>query len=188
MSKQEPMNRAPAVFLDRDGTIIEDRGYLKHPDQVTFLPGAIQALLQLQTHFKLFMVTNQQGIAEGILSRDDVDTVNNYIIAQLQQAGIEIIATYVCPHRREDNCDCIKPKPFFLKKAATDYNINLNKSFVIGDHPHDVEFAYNVGACGIYVLTGHGERHKDKLQNDTIVVAGIKEATKIIINYSGNDL
>ena len=187
MSKQEPMARHPAVFLDRDGTIIEDRGYLNHPDQVTFLPGAIQALLELQPHFKLFIVTNQRCIADGIVTEDEVKLVNDYVVAQLKQAGVDIVATYVCPHRREDNCDCIKPKPLFLEKAASDYNINLLRSFAIGDHPHDVEFAYNVGACGIYVLTGHGERHKDKLQNDTIVVAGIKEATKIIIDSSGID-
>jgi tRNA threonylcarbamoyl adenosine modification protein (Sua5/YciO/YrdC/YwlC family) len=128
------------------------------------------------------MVTNQQGIAEGILSRDDVDTVNNYIIAQLQQAGIEIIATYVCPHRREDNCDCIKPKPLFLEKAARDYNINLMRSFAIGDHPHDVEFAWNAGLFGIYVMTGHGRRHLAKLHRDAIIAIDLKDAVPLILN------
>ncbi|MCF6174760.1 MAG: threonylcarbamoyl-AMP synthase [Victivallaceae bacterium] len=175
-------NLAPAIFLDRDGTLIEDRGYLKNSDEVIFYPDTVQALIELQKKFKLFIVTNQQGIAEGILMRTEVDRVNDYVVEYLRQAGVEIVDTYVCPHRRPDNCACIKPKPLFLQQAAAEYNIDLYNSFAIGDHPHDVEFAWNGGLCGIYVMTGHGRRHLDKLHRDALIATDVADAAWLIIN------
>ncbi len=172
-----------AIFLDRDGTLIEDVGYLQNISDIEFFDDTIPVLQELQKHFQLFIVTNQPGISEGVLTKNDVNNINNYIIEQLKRGGVNILDTFVCSHhRRNDNCNCIKPEPYFLKKAEKDYNIDLKKSFVLGDHPHDVEFAWNVGACGIYLLTGHGEQHKKECHKDTIIVENITEAKDFILN------
>jgi D-glycero-D-manno-heptose 1,7-bisphosphate phosphatase len=176
--------RRPAVFIDRDGTIIEDHGHLSRKDQVVFYPDSIPALLRLQQQFDLFIVTNQSGVAKGEISIDDVDRVNGYVVAHLSDAGIRIVETYVCPHDRADECICIKPKPFFLKKAEQDHGIDLTRSFVIGDHPHDVDFGTAVGAGAIYLLSGHGEKHRSELIGDEIVVEGIAGAADLILRQS----
>ena len=170
-----------AVFLDRDGTILEDRGHLRDPSQVVFFVDTFDALRCLQDHFLLFIVTNQPGIAEGVLSQSDVNQVNAYVVSRLADAGVRITDVYVCPHRRSDACSCIKPQPYFLKKAAETYKVDLRSSFVIGDHPHDVLLARNAGARGVYVLTGHGAKHREELPEDTVVVPGIKEAANHIL-------
>jgi len=171
----------PAVFLDRDGTIIEDHGYLSDPAQVEFFDDTVPALLRLQEKFALFIVTNQSGVSLGVTSREEVDRVNTYVAAQLAGAGVRIVETYVCPHARADGCDCIKPKPFFLLKAQRDYGVDLKASYAVGDHPHDVEFAVNNGARGIYVLTGHGANHQEELPAGTVVATGIGEAADIML-------
>ena len=177
-------NKNAAVFLDRDGTIIEDRGHLRAPSEVVFFPDTFEALLQLQKHFLLFIVTNQPGIAEGTIRRTEADQVNSAVVTALAERGIEVAEVYVCCHRRSDNCRCIKPKPYFLKRAASHYGLDLGKSFTVGDHPHDVQLAKNVGARGIYVLTGHGLKHAAELPEDIESVQGIMEASeKITSSY-----
>ena len=176
-------NKKVAIFLDRDGTIIEDRGHLHSPSEVIFYSGVVQALLQLQKYFLLYIITNQSGVAKGVISRNDVDRVNEYVSTILAEEGVTITDVYVCPHGRDDRCKCIKPEPYFPKKAAKDFRIDLQRSFVIGDHPCDVQVAKNVGARGIYVLTGHGSKHVDELPEDTEMASGITEAAEKIISY-----
>lgn len=176
-------NRKAAVFLDRDGTIIEDRGHLRKPSEVAFLPESLEALRGLQKRFLLFIVTNQPGVATGVITRSDVNCVNTHVITKLAEAGIEIRDLYVCPHRRSDKCRCIKPKPYFLRKAAMTYGLDLGRSFTIGDHPHDIQLACNVGAKGIYVLTGHGWKHFDELPEDAETASGMAEAAEIIMSH-----
>lgn len=177
----------PAVFLDRDGTLIEDRGHLGRPSEVVFFPDTIPALLQLGRHFALFIVTNQSGIAGGILTPAAVAAVNAHVETQLAAAGIPILATYVCPHARADGCRCIKPEPHFLLEAQRTHGIDLARSFTVGDHPHDVEFARRAGANGIYVLTGHGRKHRAELPADTVVVDGIAQAAAHILAKARHD-
>jgi len=176
-------NENVAIFLDRDGTIIEDRGHLRDPSEVIFFPEAFEALRRLQEHFLLFIVTNQTGIAEGSIGHGDADLVNRAVIAALSAGGIEVTDVYVCPHRRSDNCQCIKPKPYFLKRAAGLYGLDLKRSFTVGDHPHDIELAKNVGARGIYVLTGHGRKHLDELPEDAEIASGMMEAADTIMSH-----
>ena len=176
-------NKKTAIFLDRDGTIIEDRGHLRDPSEVIFFPETFEALKQLQNHFQLFIVTNQPGVAKGLITRGDVNFVNNHVITTLAEAGVKICDLYVCPHDRSEKCPCIKPKPYFLRKTAKLYGINLNASFTVGDHPHDIELAHNVGAKGIYVLTGHGWKHRYELPEGTEIVPGITEAADVIISH-----
>ena len=178
----------PAIFLDRDGTIIEDRGYLHDPSDVVFFPETFEALRMLRDHFALFVVTNQGGIAEGAITRDEVSRVNCHLLAVLSANDIEVVDVYVCPHQRTDKCCCIKPSPYFLERAADRYGIDLRASYRVGDHPHDVELAKSVGACGIYVLTGHGRKHLGELMQgeDVEIATGIKEAAdKIVARHLG---
>ncbi|HNS21477.1 MAG TPA: HAD family hydrolase [Sedimentisphaerales bacterium] len=167
---------SPAVFLDRDGTIVEDRGVLAEPSDVVFYPDTVDALKRLQDRFLLFVVTNQPWVARGIITLDQVNRVNAWVVSHLARHGIAITAVYVCPHDREEECSCIKPQPYFLHKAAKDHGVDLKRSFTVGDHPHDVEFARSVGAQGIYVRTGHGEKHLAEMSPDEIITSGIAEA------------
>ncbi|OHB57570.1 MAG: hypothetical protein A2Y12_14365 [Planctomycetes bacterium GWF2_42_9] len=173
------MNKA--IFLDRDGTIIEERGYIKNADEVIFIDNVFKALQMLQKHYKLFIVTNQSGIGKNIITAQDVDNINRYILTAMREQNIIITDIYVCPHKRDAQCECIKPKPFFLHKAAAAYNIDLKKSFSIGDHPHDVELAQNVGGKGIYLLTGHGTKHLGEIQSKAIVFSDIDSAADWIV-------
>ena len=170
----------PAVFLDRDGTIIEDRGHLRSPSEVVFFPGTIPALRRLQKGFKFFIVTHQPGIADGTIQAAQVARVNDHVVTSLARAGIRIERVYCCPHRRSDDCECIKPKTYYLHMAAREFGIDLGRSFVIGDHPHDVEMARNAGATGIYVLTGHGTKHRSELPPGALVAADIGQAVQRI--------
>jgi len=169
------------VFLDRDGTIIEERGDLSEPSQVMFFRDTVPSLRRLCPRFALFIVTNQSGVAKGTITLQDVARVNAHIDSYLREHGIPLNAVYVCPHDRSSGCQCIKPNPYFLRKAEQDFGIDLGGSFVIGDHPHDVEFALKAGANGIYVLSGHGTKHRHEIPKDTVVANGIREATEIIL-------
>jgi len=161
--------------------VIEDRGHLAEPSEVVFYPDTIDALRRLQERFLLFLVTNQSGVARGLITVEDVERVNARVLSELAAHGITITAVYVCPHQRSDGCACIKPKPHFLRRAAAEYGVELARSFTVGDHPHDVEFARSVGARGVYVRTGHGEKHLGELPADAVVVAGIGEAADWIL-------
>lgn len=172
---------SPAVFLDRDGTLIEDRGALREPRDVAFFPETAEALRRLQAHFRLFIVTHQSGIGEGLISAAEADRVNAFTVERLRQEGVHIERVYCCPHRRDEMCACIKPNPLFLEQAARDHGLDLSGSFVVGDHPHDVLLAENAGATGLYVLTGHGRRHRTELPPDKTVVPGIREAAEWIL-------
>ena len=171
----------PGVFLDRDGTLIEDRGHLSEASEVVFYSDAVEALKRLQSRFLLFLVTNQSGVARGLITMESVNRVNARVISYLAEHDVAITDLYVCPHQRSDGCSCIKPNPHFLHRAAAEHGVDLRRSFTIGDHPHDVELAQAVGARGVYVRTGHGEKHLSELSADEIVVAGIGEAADRIL-------
>lgn len=152
-----------AVFLDRDGTINEDVGYFCSMDKFRFIPKAVDALKLLKNDFELFIVTNQSGVARKIFSEGDLILFNKQVENLLHENGITINKTYYCPHLSQNGCFCHKPSSYFLKEAAKSYDIDLKQSVVIGDHPHDIEMAISAGAKSIYVLTGHGEKHRNEL-------------------------
>lgn len=170
----------PAIFWDRDGTLIEDRGHLADVGEVIFFPGTIDALRRLRDDFLFFIVTNQSGVAKGIIRLEDAERINAHVASVLAEAGVTISAVYVCPHCREDGCGCIKPNPYFLHKAAEEFHISLRDSYVVGDHPHDVELAENAGAQGVYVCTGHGMQHLDEVGEGRVVVTDIGAAAEWI--------
>jgi len=175
------MTKRSAIFLDRDGTIIEDHGYIKDPLDIVFYPASFKALSILQKHFLLFIITNQSGISKGFTTAGEVAEVNNYLVGILKARNIDIYDIFCCPHRSEDNCDCKKPNPYFIKKAAELYNLNLADSFIIGDHPSDVKCGLNAGVKPIYLLTGHGRNHKDELENDIKICESILDAANYVI-------
>ncbi len=178
-------NKKTAVFLDRDGTIIEDRGHLRSASDVVFFDDTFDALRKLQKYFLLFIVTNQSGVAQGAITRADVNRVNAHVVSTLNRQGVRIRDLYVCPHDRSDGCRCIKPKPWFLQRAAAMHGLDLGGSFTIGDHPHDIKFAHNVGAAGIYVLTGHGQKHLGELPENVETASGLYDAAEIILRNRG---
>jgi D-glycero-D-manno-heptose 1,7-bisphosphate phosphatase len=176
--------KTAAIFLDRDGTIIEDRGHISTSDDAVFFPFTFDALRLLQQHYLLFIVTNQSGVSLGKISFEEATRINNQVIAKLKSEGIIILELYCCSHKRDDNCECIKPKPYFLRLAEKKYGINLISSFTIGDHPHDVAFGRNVGAKGLYVLTGHGEKHRNDCPESTQSFGNLMDAAQWIVRES----
>lgn len=175
------MARHPAVFLDRDGTIIEDLGYIKDPLDIVIYPVSFKALSILQKHFLLFIISNQSGISKGYTTAGEVAEVNNYLVGILKARSIVIYDIFFCPHRSEDNCDCKKPNPYFIKKAAELYNLNLADSFIIGDHPSDVKCGLNAGVKPIYLLSGHGRNHKNEIANDIKICENILDAANYVV-------
>ncbi|NLG35090.1 MAG: threonylcarbamoyl-AMP synthase [Lentisphaerae bacterium] len=172
----------PAVFLDRDGTLIEDRGDVRSPADVAWYPDTVPALRALGIGHDLFIVTQQSGVAQGRLTAAEVRAVNDHVVERLAEAGVRIRAVYCCMHGPEDGCACRKPDPGPLRRAARDFGVDLSRSFVVGDHPHDVELARRAGAKGLYLRTGHGEKHRDELPLDvTAILPGIREAAEWIL-------
>jgi L-threonylcarbamoyladenylate synthase len=176
LRKEELMNKQPAIFLDRDGTLIEDVGTLDDTENVRFFPDTISALKRLQADYRLFVITNQSGIAKGLVSERQVRKMNSFVDSMLKLKGIDIEKWYVCPHERSENCDCIKPKSKYILEAASEFNLNLERSFVIGDHPHDALTANELGVYGLYVLTGHGAKHLVELPADKPVFHSLTDA------------
>lgn len=154
----------PAVFLDRDGTINEDFGYLSKPEQLTLLPGAAAALRKLQQGgFVPVVVTNQSGVARGMLSWEDLQKINERLSQMLAQEGVELALDhfYSCPHHpdfsptdAERHCHCRKPDTGLFEKAAADLNLNLAASVAIGDRLRDVEGPSRLGCQAYLVATG----------------------------------
>jgi len=146
-----------AVFLDRDGTITEEASYVGDVDKVMPIPGAADALKQLQdAGYKLFVITNQSGVGRGYFTREAVEAIHAHLDESFANAGVRFDRYYVCPHHPEDNCDCRKPKPKFLLDAAREYGLDLSRCFMIGDRPSDIQAGANAGTKTILVLTGAG--------------------------------
>ena len=171
-----------AVFLDRDGTLIKDNGFLGDPGKVEFYSCTVEALKLLQQKFDLFIVTNQCGIANGIISQEQVEKVNKFVIDTLAGNGIDIKECYVCPHAIGGGCKCRKPQAFFAEQAAEKYGLDLSGSYVIGDHLSDMRFAKAFGGHGAYVLTGHGTHDRHLATDDIVISKNILYAAIKIMN------
>lgn len=147
-----------AIFLDRDGTINAGIPYHERVDsieKVELLPNVLDGLTLLAAQdYKFFFITNQAGLAEGLISRDDFDVINNEVIRQIAPSTITVTKTYVCPHGEGSECDCRKPKPKMLEDAAAEYGIDLSASWMIGDRLTDIQTGINAGTRTILVQTG----------------------------------
>jgi len=147
-----------AVFLDRDGTVnygVPRYERVSSVDKVELLPNTLEALSQLATlDYGVFFVTNQAGLAEGLITQEQFDEINNRVLELVKPSGIKILETFVCPHGEGDACDCRKPSLKLLQDAAEKYGIDLAESWLIGDRPSDVMTGVNAGAMAILVKTG----------------------------------
>jgi D-glycero-D-manno-heptose 1,7-bisphosphate phosphatase len=149
--------RAPPVFLDRDGTLIVELGYLSDPNQVRMEEGVVEGLTVLRARgHPLVVLSNQSGIGRGMFTAEDAQRVNARLAALLRDRDVEIMAWYLCPHTPETSCDCRKPLPGMAVAAARDWQLELPGSYVIGDKRADLELADAIGGTGILVTTGHG--------------------------------
>ncbi|MBA7600067.1 Histidine biosynthesis bifunctional protein HisB [subsurface metagenome] len=153
------MGKIKAIILDRDGTLIEDKDYAYKIEDFELLPGVIEGLKILQKNFLLFIVTNQSGIGKGYYTDREFHKFNDYLIGILKENQIRIERTFYCPHVKEDNCECKKPKIKYIKEIVDGWNVDINKSWVIGDHPSDILFGINAGPKTVYLISGHGKKH-----------------------------
>jgi D-glycero-D-manno-heptose 1,7-bisphosphate phosphatase len=153
----EPNAPRPAVFLDRDGTICEEVGYLNHISRLRVFPFASAAIRRLNdAHVPVIVVSNQAGISRKIIPEDLVQETHRRITEELARHGAHIDGFYYCPHARQDQCSCRKPLPGLLEQAAREHHIAVEKSYVIGDRYVDVELGQRAGGHGVLVLTGYG--------------------------------
>jgi D-glycero-D-manno-heptose 1,7-bisphosphate phosphatase len=153
-----------AVFIDRDGTLTEEVGYVNHPKRLRLLPRSVEAIRRLnQAGVAAIVVTNQAGIARGYFSEDVLRRVNEALTAALAAGGAHLDGLYVCPHHPTEgvapwraDCDCRKPRPGLLRRAAADLDLDLAGAIMVSDKASDLEVAPRVGARSVLVLTGYG--------------------------------
>ncbi|HJR59809.1 MAG TPA: HAD family hydrolase [Vicinamibacterales bacterium] len=155
----------PAVFIDRDGTLIEEAGYLNHLDRLVFFPYTVDAVRQLnRAGLIVVVITNQAGIARGIVTEEFVAAAHRHISARLEAGGARVDAYYHCPHHPHGiveslrvACECRKPQPGLLLRAAGELGIDLGQSFTIGDRWHDLQAGRAAGTRTVLVRTGYGK-------------------------------
>jgi D-glycero-D-manno-heptose 1,7-bisphosphate phosphatase len=180
-----------AVFLDRDGTINEEKDYLHRIEDFEFIPGASEAIRRLKkAGFLVIVVTNQSGVARGYYTLDDVKILHRYMLRELEAAGASVDGIYVCPHHPVEGvgeylreCDCRKGRPGMLLRAAEEHGIDLSRSFMIGDKAADVEAGEAAGCLPLLVLTGYGRAESAKLSSDRVRrFADLTAAADFILN------
>jgi D-glycero-D-manno-heptose 1,7-bisphosphate phosphatase len=163
--------RWDALFLDRDGTLIVERGYLKDPRGVRLARGAARRLKAFTDEGTLlFVVTNQSGLARGVLTRDEVDAVNAEVVRRLAARGVPVAGVLVCPHypagvvpELSVRCRCRKPGTLLHARALAAHGLSARRSAVLGDKWDDVGAGVALGAAQAHVLTGHGRAHRAKV-------------------------
>ena len=177
------MNRA--VFLDRDGTLIEDKDYLHRPEEVVIYPGVGAALKRLQdSGFKLFIVTNQSGVGRGYFPIEHVHEVHEYLCRELARDGVHIEKIYIAPEAPDVPSRGRKPSPQFLFDARDEFGIDLAESYIIGDKLIDLECGWNAGVkTSVLVRTGYGaEVEKRGGFNKAAVADDLPAAAEWILN------
>jgi D-glycero-D-manno-heptose 1,7-bisphosphate phosphatase len=179
--------RSAAVFLDRDGTLIRDVGYLCRLDQVEILPGGAEALKLLRNNgLKIVVVTNQSGVGRGFLSEPELHEIHETLIGSFAARGAKIDAIYYCPHHPTEGldgyrvvCDCRKPNAGMLRRAAEQLHLDLGASYVVGDQATDMELAARVGAKGVWIHVGSQTR--PAWLRASYVAADLRQAARWVI-------
>ncbi len=188
----ERKNRA--LFLDRDGTIIVETNYLSSVRDLRLIRGTARALNRdRRAGFKIVIISNQAGVAKGYFTEREVMTVNKELLKRLKRGGVTVDGVYYCPHHPEGvnpaytrKCECRKPGIELLKRAARSLNLDLGKSYLIGDRSSDIEAGKNAGCHTVLVRTGYGNAELKKMQECREVLpdstaGNIGEAVEIIL-------
>ena len=192
--------KRPAVFIDRDGTISEEVGYINHPSRFRLFPYAAPAVHLLNENgWLVFVVTNQAGVARGYFTEEMIQTVHEQLTQDLESNGARLDAIYYCAHHPSvgeppyrSYCDCRKPKPGLIRRAAEEFEIDLNRSWMVGDRYSDIQLARNAGVKSAFVMSGYGRGEwehqrqtweqqpdlvaKNLLQAVDAIIAGANEA------------
>jgi D-glycero-D-manno-heptose 1,7-bisphosphate phosphatase len=191
---RDQLMKRPAVFIDRDGTISEEVGYINHPSRFSLFPYSAEAIKHLNhNNWLAIVITNQAGVARGYFSEDVIATVHERLNHSLDEKNAHLDAIYYCAHHpsvgeppyRHD-CDCRKPKPGLINRAAADFEIDLTKSWMVGDRYSDVDMAHNAGLRSAFVLSGYGrgeweyQRESWTLRPD-LVCENLLEAVRTIV-------
>ena len=183
-----------AVFMDRDGTISEEVGYVNHVSRYRVFPFAAEAVRALNEAGRLaVLVTNQAGVARGYFKEELIGEVHKVLVAELERGGARLDAVYYCPHHPtvgeppyRFDCDCRKPRPGLLLRAADELGLDLSRCWMVGDRYSDTELARNAGARSALVLTGYGRgelEHQSHAwpQRPDLVAENLLEAVKKIV-------
>ncbi len=190
--------RRPAVFLDRDGTMVREVQFLRRHDDLTWLPATIDAVRLLnRAGFVVCVTTNQSGVGRGLFRAEDVETLHARMQETLDAAGARVDAWFYCPHHPDAAvpdlrmvCECRKPRAGMIQRAAERFAIDVGRSFVIGDRLTDVGLAQSAGARGILVRTGYGEHtlqeNGGRAPGAALVAADLMEATAWVLRESGH--
>lgn len=174
-----------AVFLDRDGTLLEEKGYITVPDAVAVLPGAAEAVVSLRAAgWKVFVVSNQAAVAKGMISEDELARINERMLMMLGAEGALLDGIYCCPHHPDGSepeyaieCECRKPRPGLLERAAREHDLDLTQCVMIGDSLRDVQAGKEAGAgATVLVLTGHGGTTAKEAHGADFVARDLAEA------------
>lgn len=184
----------PAVFMDRDGTISEEVGYVNHLSRYRLLPRSLEAIRLInEAGLMAIVTTNQSGVARGYFSQDLVEAVHARLLSLAAGAGARLDAIYYCPHHPAEGsppwraaCDCRKPKPGMILRAAREHGIDLERSYVVGDSVVDIEAGAAAGVRGVLVLTGYGrglvEHQKERFRTPPAHTADdLLEAVRFIL-------
>jgi len=180
--------RRPVVFLDRDGTVNEEVGYLNHLSRLRLLPGAAEGIRRLkEAGFAVVIVTNQSGPARGYFPETLVHEVNRELLRRLAARGARVDGVYVCLHPPEAGCTCRKPETGLARQAAEELNLDLSRAYVVGDRWVDLALARRLGACGVLVLTGYGRGELEyvlpgKGIEPDLVARDLREAAELILS------
>lgn len=185
-----------AIFLDKDGTINEDKGYIDHPSKVDLLPNSAKAVSLLnEAGMKVLIVSNQSGVARGYLGEDMLQAIDKTIQKKLLANHAYYDGIYYCPHHPEagnypykKDCECRKPNPGMLLKAADEYGLDLKDCYMIGDKDTDLEAGRRAGCKTILVLTGYGEETKKNLNGyrPDFIAQDLLEAVNWILTLEPN--
>ncbi len=153
------MNFPSCIVLDRDGTLIRERHYLSHPDQVELLPGVVQGLSRIRAlGLRLVIATNQSGIGRGYFSTEELEAVHDRLHSLLAKGGVELDGIYFCPHTPDMGCACRKPGTQLIEQAGRDLGFDPKQTIVVGDKSCDIQAGKNVGGVTALVRSGYGAR------------------------------
>ena len=168
------------IFLDRDGVINKEVGYLHKIEDFKFIDGVFDACLYFQSiGYQLVIVTNQSGIGRGYYDEDTFHIVNNWMLNQFKNQGVSILDVFFCPHGPESNCNCRKPKPGMFNQANDKYGIDIKNSWMIGDKEADIKAANTAGIQNT-ILVKSGHEIDENNSNAKFILGSIERAKEVI--------